>query len=258
MGAILGGSYQGTPLVWQAPSMELLAVLLLIVVVLALRAAKRAVRSSIRRQLRGYARAARPWGQDRVEPGLQQGATELDVSSWNLDLLCALEWKRFEQICAAYFEALGLRAKVAREGADGGIDIHLYKENTMKPVAIAQCKAWDAYKVGIKPVRELYGVMAREGVAKGVFLTTGRFTQEARSFPKGDELVLWDGEQLLKKIRDLPAEKQAELLRIATEGDFITPTCPSCGIKMVVRTARETGDTFWGCPNYPRCRQTFK
>jgi restriction system protein len=157
-------------------------------------------------------------------------------------------------VCAAYFEALGLRAKVAKEGADGGIDIHLYKGSTDKPIAIAQCKAWNVYKVDVKPVRELYGVMAREGVPKGVLLTTGQFTQEARSFPKGDDLQLWDGTQLLDKVRALPPEKQSELLRIATEGDFTTPTCPSCGIKMVLRTARFSGDTFWGCRNYPRCR----
>jgi restriction system protein len=220
--------------------MEILGIFLLIVLVLA---------------LLGALRPARSWQQDRFEPGSRWRATEL---SWSLDLLRALEWKRFELVCAAYFQAQGLRTKVAREGADGGVDIHLYREDATRPTAIAQCKAWNTYKVGIKPVRELYGVMAREGVAKGVLLTTGRFTKEAQAFPNGDDLYLWDGEQVLAKLRALPAEKQAELLRLATEGDFTTPTCPSCGIKMVERTARVSGDTFWGCLNYPRCKQTFK
>jgi restriction system protein len=212
--------------------MEILGVLVLIAVIVALAATLWPARHE----------------RDRIEP----------EPTWSLDLLRALEWKRFERVCAAYFEAQGLRIKVAREGADGGVDIHLYRGDTEKPTAIAQCKAWNTYKVGIKPVRELYGVMAREGVTKGVFLTTGRFTKEAQAFPKGDDLYLWDGEQIVAKLWALPAEKQAELLRLATEGDFTTPTCPSCGIKMVERTARNTGDVFWGCRNYPRCRQTFK
>ncbi len=35
------------------------------------------------------------------------------------------------------------------------------------------------------------------------------------------------------------------------------PTCPKCGSKMVLRTAKRgpnRGNQFWGCSNYPRCR----
>ncbi|MEK7067409.1 MAG: topoisomerase DNA-binding C4 zinc finger domain-containing protein [Patescibacteria group bacterium] len=35
----------------------------------------------------------------------------------------------------------------------------------------------------------------------------------------------------------------------------MTGICPSCGTKMVWRKS-ERGD-FWGCGNYPRCRQVF-
>ncbi|RUO97680.1 topoisomerase DNA-binding C4 zinc finger domain-containing protein [Hyphomicrobium sp.] len=37
------------------------------------------------------------------------------------------------------------------------------------------------------------------------------------------------------------------------------PSCPSCGAKMVKRTARRghrSGRPFWGCSHYPRCRGT--
>ena len=183
---------------------------------------------------------------------------KLDTGQWSIELLRAFEWKRFEMVCAGYFDALGLTTRLARAGADGGVDIHLYEKGASAPGIIVQCKAWNTYKVGIKPIRELYGVMAREGVAEGIFVTTGRFTEEARRFPKGDELHLWDGEQLLAKLKGLPQETQTALLRTVTEGDFTTPSCPSCATKMVERTAGESGDAFWGCRNYPRCRQTFK
>jgi predicted RNA-binding Zn-ribbon protein involved in translation (DUF1610 family) len=36
------------------------------------------------------------------------------------------------------------------------------------------------------------------------------------------------------------------------------PLCPKCGVPMVVRTAtrgKRKGEQFYGCPNYPRCRE---
>jgi len=36
------------------------------------------------------------------------------------------------------------------------------------------------------------------------------------------------------------------------------PLCPKCGVSMVIRTARQgqnRGKQFYGCPNYPQCRQ---
>jgi hypothetical protein len=47
-----------------------------------------------------------------------------------LDLLGRLEWKRFEQVVASYFVCQGLKATVARVGADGGVDITLYRPST--------------------------------------------------------------------------------------------------------------------------------
>ncbi len=38
-----------------------------------------------------------------------------------------------------------------------------------------------------------------------------------------------------------------------------TPICPKCGTQMVLRTAKrgdQKGEEFWGCGNYPKCRET--
>lgn len=32
--------------------------------------------------------------------------------------------------------------------------------------------------------------------------------------------------------------------------------CPDCGRKLVIRTNRETGQDFLGCPRYPDCQHT--
>ena len=35
-------------------------------------------------------------------------------------------------------------------------------------------------------------------------------------------------------------------------------TCPRCDTKMVKRTNRKTGDAFWGCTDFPKCKGTRK
>jgi restriction system protein len=177
------------------------------------------------------------------------------------DLLHELEWKRFELLVEGYFAFSGWTTRPNRIGADGGVDVHLFRPDQQKAAAVVQCKAWNAYTVGVKPVRELFGVMAADGVPEGFFVTTGDYTGEARSFAAGKPMSLIDGHDLLKRLESLPAEAQADLFARVTAGDFTTPTCPQCGIKMVRREAgkgRAIGSEFWGCPKYPRCRQTFQ
>ena len=176
-------------------------------------------------------------------------------TTWSLDLLRLIEWKRFEELAAAFCRELGLRSETIRCGADGGIDAKLFQGDTKEPTAIFQCKAWNARSVGVKPVRELLGVMTHQKVPEGIFLTTGDYTSEAMEFAKTNPIDLLDGPAFLGMIQRLPAEVQQRLLAVATEGDFTTPTCPSCGIKMVWRDSDRK--SFWGCHNYPRCKLKF-
>lgn len=182
-------------------------------------------------------------------------------TEWSMELLKRLEWKRFEALCAGYFNAAGgLTARTTRLGADGGVDIYLYSPvspNTV-PVGVVQCKAWNTYRVGVKPVRELFGVMAAEKARIGIFATTGDYTEEAKAFATDKHLQLLTGQDLLAKLRSLPATVSARLLAETVAGDYTTPTCPQCGVKMVARSSRKDGRPFWGCANYPRCRQTLR
>jgi restriction system protein len=177
----------------------------------------------------------------------------VDTSRWSLELLNAIEWKRFENLCAAYFQELGFRAKTVRAGPDGGVDIHLYAEGDSHPGMIVQCKAWRTKLVGVSLIRELFGVMTADKVAEGIFATTGRFSDDANGFARGKNIHLINGEDFLAKLLALPPDRQQALLKLATEGDFTTPTCASCGVKMVFRTPKVGGNPFWGCRNYPRC-----
>ncbi len=182
------------------------------------------------------------------------------IPTWNDPILSIIEWKRFEIVCLEFFKMKGFNALETRVGADGGVDINLYFEGLETPAAVVQCKAWNAYKVGVKPIRELYGVMAADQVEEGFFVTSGEFTKDAFEFAEGKKLHLMTGDRLVGKIRKLPQEQQDQLLKVALEGDYSTPTCPQCDVKMTVRegkVGRNAGKQFWGCVNYPKCSQRF-
>lgn len=184
-------------------------------------------------------------------------STRPKTTEWSLDLLRSLEWKRFEILCAEYFRVLGKRVETIDQGADGGIDARIYKENSDVLEFAIQCKSWNSI-VGVKHIRELFGVMAHESAGKGIFLSTSWFSDDAKQFAADhkDKLFLIDGEKFISMISNLPEEKRKMLLDFATEGDYTTPTCASCGIKMIQRPGK--GGDFWGCLNYPKCHSTFK
>jgi restriction system protein len=176
---------------------------------------------------------------------------------WTAELLKQLEWRRFEELCVAYYQALGFTTRVAKAGLDGGVDILLQPQGAERASVIARCKAWDAYRIGTKPVQELRGAMAAAGVGEAVLLTSGRFTQAAFDLAAKEHVELVDGTVLLDKLAALPPEKALGLLKFATQCDFLTPTCPDCSIKMISRQSTQGGRKFWGCRNYPQCKETF-
>lgn len=175
---------------------------------------------------------------------------------WNKTLLNSLEWKRYEEVCAEYLKIKNCSASVTCIGADGGIDIEIHDEKGQL-FAIGQCKAWSK-PAGVSLIRELYGVMISVKAEYGIFLTTSFFTPDAIAFSKNKPIVLIDADEFIKLINELSEDEKAELLKIATDGDYTTPTCVRCNVKMIKKTAKtgiNAGNTFWGCINYPRCKQ---
>lgn len=196
----------------------------------------------------------------RHEPSLATVPNDSPTScptEWSLSLIRDLEWKRFEDVCQQFYELKGIRSETTPLGPDGGIDIRLYQDESGKPTSIVQCKAWNERYVGVSLVRELLGVMTHEKIAKAFFMTTSTFSAEAKTIASSNRITLIDGSMFLMMIQRLPAEDREKLLAFATKGDYRTPTCPSCGVKMVARPSTPGRAEFWGCPRYPVCRQTL-
>lgn len=193
----------------------------------------------------------------RGEPGQAAHLARLNTEAWNRELLKHMEWRCLEELCAAYFQALGFTTGPSYPRADGSVDLCLYAAGADSASSVVQSKAWDPYPIGMKALHELRASMSAAGVREGVMIAAGRFTPEAARFAAKEDIALIDGAGLIEKFAALPPEKAAALLKSATKGDFLTPTCPRCSIKMTARKSTGAGRMFWGCQNYPRCKLTI-
>ncbi len=167
--------------------------------------------------------------------------------------LLEMSWREFEILIGEVFRKRGFTvAELGGNGADGGVDLVLKKNNETHFV---QCKQWKAYKVGVQIVRELYGVMAAKGAVGGYVVTSGVFTNEAKSFAEGRNIELIDGNILTEWIAGVKSNIKNDPL-ISKEPSN-NPTCPTCGSAMVRRVARQgpnKGQAFLGCSQYPACK----
>ena len=178
---------------------------------------------------------------------------------WNLEFLMSLEWKRYEEICKEFLtikENGKYKVNVTKTGADGGIDLKITDKKD-KLIGVGQCKAYNS-KITVEKIRELYGIMASEKAERGYFFTTSSFTNDCVEFAKEKQIELIDGNQQIKIIQSFSQQQQNQLYKFATEGDYTTPTCVKCDKKMVKRVGKEKGNEFWGCANYPKCRNMLQ
>ena len=176
--------------------------------------------------------------------------------------LDGMTWREFEMLVGEAFRLQGYQVvETGGNGADGGVDLVLRKDNDK---LFVQCKQWKAYKVGVEVVRELYGVMAAHGAAGGFVVTSGRFTDAAMQFAQGCNMKLVDGPVLLKLIQHAKSTRPATTslgtvvnTKPVANTESVAPPCPQCAKTMVRRSAKtgkHAGQAFWGCMAYPSCK----
>lgn len=188
-----------------------------------------------------------------------------EAKSSALQAVEQLTWQEFEMLVGESFRRKGYTVKeTGGGGADGGIDLEM-SLNGQK--YLVQCKQWKAFKVGVKVVREFFGVMVANGAKGGFVVTSGVFTDDGVSFAEDKNITLIDGGKLVKIINAALAAHPLEKKNVPQPGVKDTPLpnketsaspfCPKCNNVMVKRTARQganAGKEFWGCSQYPKCR----
>lgn len=80
------------------------------------------------------------------------------------------------------------------------------------------------------------------------------FSPDTRAFAEGKHLKLVAADELLAQLQPLPQAESAALLSHVTRGDFSTPGCPKCEIKMTRKAGRAGQSDFWSCPKFGSCR----
>ena len=119
---------------------------------------------------------------------------------------------KLKKISPAFFERVvvellvkmgygGSRAdagKAIGRSGDGGIDGIIKEDKLGLGVVYIQAKRWDNNPVGRPDVMQFAGALQAQRANKGIFITTSRFTDDARSYVSqiGSKIVLIDGEQL--------------------------------------------------------------
>ncbi len=173
-------------------------------------------------------------------PNLKDGVIDLE-------LLSKIEWRRFEELVAAYYREIGFEADIGSFGGDGGIDVTV--RNPLGETSFGiQCKSW-ASLVGVKVVRELFGSIKLAKLDSGFIFARGEFSSDAIREAESLGITLVKGAQIIKMIQSLPVDGMLRLFKIATEGDFMTPSCAACGTKMTLQTKRPA---YWMCSKHPK------
>jgi len=184
----------------------------------------------------------------------------------SLEYIRALKWDDFQAFVGQLYSMKGYTAEqVGLDAPDGGVDLVLHRDGLR---TFVQCKHHGNEPVGVKAVRELYGVMAREKASGAIFVTSGIFSDSVvEEFAGETRMALVSGADLLalidevrENLSSVSAVEQSRLLEITTrlvdtvrerQNRWIqVPNCPVCRAPMVLRP--NTGsDRFWGCSRFP-------
>jgi restriction system protein len=134
-------------------------------------------------------------------------------SQTGIDSLQHMSWRQFEQLAGEAFRRQGYAVEeTGLGGADGGIDLLLRKDGQ---TTLVQCKQWQNRQVGVKVVREMYGLLIHHQAAAVKIVALGDYTSEARRFAQGKPIELIHGGELIATVRSLQKDKARATSRVA-------------------------------------------
>ncbi len=154
----------------------------------------------------------KPDNSDDPEEVIERAAARLrrNLATELLTRLRTLPPAAFEQLVVELLLAMGYGARgrgvrVGRSG-DGGIDGIVDEDALGLDTVYLQAKRYgEGNSVGREQLQAFAGALLGHGVHKGVFVTTGRFTREARARAEGQRnrrIVPIDGERLAELMID--------------------------------------------------------
>lgn len=139
--------------------------------------------------------------EENLEYSYQEIKNNLVVEILDKIKSCSPEF--FEKLVVELLVKMGYGGSMKEAGkaigktGDEGIDGIIKEDRLGLDTIYIQAKRWDNV-VGRPELQKFVGALAGQGARKGIFITTSRFTEQAKSYsPKNDiKLVLIDGEEL--------------------------------------------------------------
>lgn len=99
-------------------------------------------------------------------------------------LIHEIPGRKFEELVAELLRLQGYRVTLTQRSRDGGKDMFAHKDDgVVKSLFLVECKRYAPQKlVGVKLVREFWGVIEADRATGGVLVTTSGFTLDAQRF----------------------------------------------------------------------------
>jgi HJR/Mrr/RecB family endonuclease len=142
---------------------------------------------------------AAPWRLARYELACRK-ARLLQSALLNFSL------SEFQTLMAEAFRRIGYAVlENTGESSMGGVDLVLDREGQK---FFVQCRQWKVLKIGVKPIRELAGVMSAMGIPDGFYVSAGSYTREARAFADEVGIALVDGVGLEKLVSEIGEDER--------------------------------------------------
>lgn len=94
-----------------------------------------------------------------------------------------MDRRKFEELIAEIFDGFGYEVELTQQTRDGGRDIIAVRRREVHTRYLIECKRPDpGTPIGIRPVRELFGVKTDEKATKAILATTAYFSRDALLF----------------------------------------------------------------------------
>lgn len=127
-----------------------------------------------------------------------------------LERMHQLPWQAFERLVVDLLVRMGYGGSFAeageafQRGSDGGLDGVIKADRLGFDKLYVQAKRWqNSSTVGRPDVQAFAGALLDKGASKGAFITTAKFSAEARGYkPANIHLVLIDGRELAQLMID--------------------------------------------------------
>jgi restriction system protein len=124
---------------------------------------------------------------------------ELLMGQTSIGSIRGLSWRSLEDLVSEAYRRNGYTVMGnSGPGPDGGVDIVARKDGE---TVLVQCKQWKARKIGVRTVREMFGLLNAEKANEVHVVSSGYFTDDARAFAGHKPIRLIDGPMLVQLVK---------------------------------------------------------